>query len=71
MDKNMFASDNYGGVCPEAWQAMAEANDGYVNSYGDDRWTEQACNELRNFFETDCQVFFVFNGTGVLFFGSL
>ena len=63
MDKNMFASDNYSGICPEAWQAMAEANAGYVNSYGDDRWTEQACNALREFFETDCQVFFVFNGT--------
>ncbi len=63
MDKNMFASDNYSGICPEAWQAMAEANAGYVNSYGDDRWTERACNAVREFFETDCQVFFVFNGT--------
>ncbi len=63
MDKNMFASDNYSGICPEAWQAMAEANSGYVNSYGDDRWTAKACDRLREFFETDCQVFFVFNGT--------
>lgn len=63
MDKNMFASDNYSGVCPEAWQALAEANTGYVNSYGDDCWTELACNALREFFEIDCQVFFVFNGT--------
>lgn len=63
MDKNMFASDNYSGICPEAWQAMAEANQGYMNSYGDDRWTAQACDSLRDFFETDCQVFFVFNGT--------
>lgn len=63
MDKNMFASDNYSGVCPEAWQAMAEANSGYVNSYGDDPWTAKACDRLRDFFETDCQVFFVFNGT--------
>ncbi len=63
MDKNMFASDNYSGICPEAWQAMAEANAGYVNSYGDDRWTARACDAVREFFETDCQVFFVFNGT--------
>ena len=63
MDKNMFASDNYSGICPEAWQAMAEANSGYVNSYGDDRWTANACDALRDFFETDCQVYFVFNGT--------
>ncbi len=63
MDKNMFASDNYSGICPEAWAAMAEANHGYVNSYGDDRWTTKACDALRDFFETDCQVYFVFNGT--------
>lgn len=63
MNKNMFASDNYSGICPEAWQAMADANQGYVNSYGDDDWTAKACNALRDFFETDCQVFFVFNGT--------
>lgn len=58
-----FASDNYAAVCPEAWQAMADANTGYAASYGDDRFTEQACCLLRDLFETDCQVFFVFNGT--------
>lgn len=59
----MFASDNYSGICPEAWQSLQEANQGFATSYGDDRWTERACNALRDFFETDCQVFFVFNGT--------
>lgn len=61
--KNMFASDNYAGICPEAWQSMDEVRGGYANSYGDDPWTEQACDMLRDFFETDCQVYFVFNGT--------
>ncbi len=61
--KNQFASDNYAGVCPEAWQALQEANSGYATSYGDDPWTARACNALRDFFETDCEVFFVFNGT--------
>ncbi|WP_305041968.1 threonine aldolase family protein [Geoalkalibacter sp.] len=61
--KNQFASDNYAGICPQAWQAMAEANQGYANAYGDDPWTARACDLLREFFETDCQVFFVFNGT--------
>ncbi|MDD2897781.1 MAG: low specificity L-threonine aldolase [Desulfuromonadaceae bacterium] len=60
---NQFASDNYAGICPEAWQAMQAANVGFVSSYGDDIWTERACQELREVFETDCQVFFVFNGT--------
>ncbi|AAR36798.1 low specificity L-threonine aldolase [Geobacter sulfurreducens] len=61
--RNQFASDNYAGICPEAWQAMEEANRGYACSYGDDTWTERACRLLRDTFETDCEVFFVFNGT--------
>ncbi|MBW4056940.1 MAG: low specificity L-threonine aldolase [Proteobacteria bacterium] len=60
---NQFASDNYAGICPEAWEAMQAANVGYVSSYGDDLWTERACEHLRQVFETECQVFFVFNGT--------
>ena len=58
-----FASDNYAGICPEAWAAMDSANKGYACSYGDDRWTARACSLVRDFFETDCEVFFVFNGT--------
>jgi threonine aldolase len=61
--RNQFASDNYAAVCPEAWTAMAEVNTGYAVSYGADMWTSSACDLLREFFETDCQVFFVFNGT--------
>jgi len=60
---NQFASDNYAGICPEAWQAMEQANHGFVPSYGDDAWTERACQCIRELFECDCQVFFVFNGT--------
>ncbi len=61
--KNQFASDNYSGICPEAWRALEAVNSGYANSYGDDPWTAKACNLLRDFFEIDCQVFFAFNGT--------
>jgi len=60
---NQFASDNYAGICPEAWEAMEASNRGFVPSYGDDCWTERACELIRELFETDCQVFFVFNGT--------
>ncbi len=63
IDKNMFASDNYSGICPSAWRALEEANQGFGRAYGDDEWTRRACDALRDFFETDCQVFFVFNGT--------
>jgi len=58
-----FASDNTAGICPEAWAALAAANRGRSPSYGNDEWTERACNRLREVFETECEVFFVFNGT--------
>jgi threonine aldolase len=61
--EQQFASDNYAGICPEALAAMAEANKGHVQSYGDDIWTERASNALRKLFEHECDVFFVFNGT--------
>lgn len=58
-----FSSDNLAGICPEAWDAMAEARDGHEPAYGDDRWTARAADAMRALFETDCEVFFVFNGT--------
>src|SRR5687767_10606936 len=61
--RRQFASDNYAGICPEAWAAMEEANAGHERSYGDDKWTEEASNLIRDIFETDCEVFFAFNGT--------
>jgi len=58
-----FASDNYTGICPEAWAAMESANRGCATSYGDDPWTARAADAFRALFETDCELFFVFNGT--------
>ena len=58
-----FASDNYSGICPEAFEYLAKANKDHDFSYGDDQWTTKAANLFREFFETDCEVFFVFNGT--------
>jgi threonine aldolase len=61
--KLQFASDNTAGVCPEAWEAMRAANAGFVPSYGEDHYTLEASNLFRELFETDCDVYFVFNGT--------
>src|SRR6266536_3729037 len=61
--RRQFASDNYAGVCPEAWAALLKANQGHVRGYGDDAWTTQAADLIRDLFETRCEVFFVFNGT--------
>ena len=58
-----FASDNYAGICPEAWAALSGANQAHAVSYGEDPWTAQAADLIREVFETGCEVFFVFNGT--------
>jgi threonine aldolase len=58
-----FASDNYAGICPEACRATEAANHGHVTSYGDDPWTAKASDAFRSLFETECEVYFVFNGT--------
>lgn len=58
-----FASDNYAGICPEAWRALEQANHDHEVGYGDDAWTARAADLIRDVFETGCEVFFVFNGT--------
>lgn len=58
-----FASDNTSGICPEALQALSDANAGFQPSYGDDEITKEACEAFRRFFDADCDVYFVFNGT--------
>lgn len=63
MTRRHFASDNYAGCTPEAWAALEEARQGHAPAYGDDACTERASNLIRDVFETDCDVFFVFNGT--------
>lgn len=58
-----FASDNNAGMCPEALAALLDANHGHAPGYGEDAWTQRAADLLRELFETDCEVFFAFNGT--------
>ncbi|HEY9622506.1 MAG TPA: low specificity L-threonine aldolase [Crinalium sp.] len=58
-----LASDNYSGICPEALEYMLKANYGSAAAYGNDDWTRLASDRFRDLFETDCEVFFVFNGT--------
>jgi threonine aldolase len=58
-----FASDNYSGICPEAWEYTLQANSGSVPAYGNDEWTQRSTDYFRQLFEIDCEVFFAFNGT--------
>jgi threonine aldolase len=59
-----FASDNTAAICPEAWEALEEANAQYAPSYGEDEWTATVCERIRQLFEVDCDVYLVFTGTG-------
>src|SRR6516225_1048305 len=58
-----FASDNNAGICPEVWAALADANRGHATGYGADDWTRLATRAVSDLFETECEIYFVFNGT--------
>ena len=59
-----FASDNYAGMCPEAMHWLLEADaSGHQPAYGEDVWTQRVSDRLRELFQADCDVYFVFNGT--------
>ena len=62
-DRHEFASDHTAAICPEAWDALAEANAETDASYGQDKWTRRLSDRVREIFETDCETFVVFNGT--------
>jgi threonine aldolase len=64
MIRHQFASDNTAAICPEAWNALEQANAQYAPSYGEDEWTAAVCERIRQLFEVDCDVYFVFTGTG-------
>ncbi|MBN2611965.1 MAG: low specificity L-threonine aldolase [Bacteroidales bacterium] len=58
-----FASDNNSGIHPEIMLALNNANKGHAIAYGNDDDTGRAVNAIRKHFG-DCEVFFVFTGTG-------
>lgn len=58
-----FASDNYAGICPEVLESFTAANRDHAPSYGADEWTAKAMSGIREVFETECAVHFVFNGS--------
>lgn len=58
-----FGSDNHSGVHPKILAAIAEANNGYTHSYGDDFYTNKAIEKFKEFFGNDIDVYFVLTGT--------
>lgn len=59
-----FASDNYAGVLPEIMEALQKANNQHARSYGADEITKKTTALFKQVFDTDVDVYFVFNGTG-------
>ena len=63
LQRHELASDNTAGVCPESLAEMERANADAAPAYGEDVWTKRVCDRVREIFETDCDVYLVFNGT--------
>jgi threonine aldolase len=64
MNERGFASDNNAGVHPLVLDEMARVNNGHTIGYGNDKYTHEAEDIFRYHFGNECEVFFVFNGTG-------
>ena len=56
-------SDNNAGLCPEAMQALIDADDGHMVGYGDDAITACAVDAFRSIFGDESSVHFVATGT--------
>jgi len=64
MPARYFASDNSSTVHPSVFAAMSAANRDHFLSYGSDPYTQRAVADLRELFDSDVSVYFVYNGTG-------
>jgi threonine aldolase len=60
-----FASDNASGAHPAVLDALLAANTGHALAYGDDRWTAETEERMRDLFGRDeVSTLLVWNGTG-------
>ncbi|MDR0370445.1 MAG: low specificity L-threonine aldolase [Prevotellaceae bacterium] len=59
-----FASDNNSGIHPNILRAIERANVGHVIGYGDDPYTKQSDDRIRELFGGNIIPHYVFNGTG-------
>ena len=62
MNKN-FRSDNEAPVAPEIIEALHDANEGFVYSYGEDQATAELERQVSELFETRVQVWPLSSGT--------
>ncbi|MDR0431075.1 MAG: low specificity L-threonine aldolase [Tannerellaceae bacterium] len=59
-----FASDNNSGVHPLIVDAIIKANKDHAVGYGDDPWSREAKEKLKEMLGENASPYFVFNGTG-------
>ena len=59
----IFASDNVTAACPEVIQAINNANNGNVDSYGNDEWSNILEKKFSELFEKNVKVFTAITGT--------
>lgn len=58
-----FGSDNQTGASRQVLEMLSVANGGVQHGYGDDDWTQQAVEVLKEVFECDLDAYFVPTGT--------
>ncbi|HTW10343.1 MAG TPA: aminotransferase class I/II-fold pyridoxal phosphate-dependent enzyme [Acidimicrobiales bacterium] len=63
-----FASDNAAGAHPRVLEALRAANLGSALPYGEDPWTAQATERMRDIFGGGAEIFFAYGGTGANIF---
>lgn len=64
MTRQLFLSDNASPAHPDICAALADSSGEHHTSYGDDPFTDAAAERIRELFDSDCGVYFVYNGTG-------
>jgi len=62
--KRGFASDNNAGIHPEVLEAIQNANIGHCIGYGDDIYTSEAIDKIKEQFGKNIDIYITFNGTG-------
>lgn len=62
--RHTFASDNLAGIHPQVLEAIASANHGHADSYGEDPYTARLQEVVRSHFGSGAAAFPVLNGTG-------
>jgi threonine aldolase len=68
-EQKSFGSDNHAGAHEAVVNAVIAANTGDATAYGEDEWTRRATARLREVFQAEGDVFFVFNGSAANILG--